>query len=99
MQRIVILHHHAPYNTSLTASPIISHLPDTNKVLSRTQRFRKPPLFFGEPIPFDLVHKLKRKYETSNLLLILSFLFKASPRTKTMKILTLRIYKYTKSAN
>ena len=41
----------SPYNSTPTASPNISNLPDANEVLSRPQRNRKAPTFFGEPIP------------------------------------------------
>ena len=51
----------SPYNPTSTASPNISNLPDANEVLSRPQRNRKAPTFFGEPIPSDLLHKLKKK--------------------------------------
>ena len=49
------------YNPSPTPSPNVSNLPDANEVLSRPQRNRKAPIFFGEPIPSDLLHKLKKK--------------------------------------
>ena len=51
----------SPYNPTPTASPNTSYLPDANEVLSRPQRNRKAPTFFGEPIPSDLLHKLKKK--------------------------------------
>ena len=38
-----------------------------NEVLSRPQRNKKPPTFFGEPFPSDLIHSLKKKQETRNL--------------------------------
>ena len=47
----------SPYNTTPTASHNISNLPDANEVLSRRQQNRKPPTFFGGPIPSDLIHK------------------------------------------
>ena len=56
--------HNSPtshYNPTPKASPNISNLPDANEVLSRPQRNRKAPTFFGEPIPSDLLHKLKKK--------------------------------------
>ena len=49
------------YNPTPTASPNISNLPDANEVLSSPQRNRNAPTFFGEPIPSDLLHKLKEK--------------------------------------
>ena len=51
----------SPHKSTPTASPNVSNLPDANEVLSRPQRNRKAPPFFGEPIPSDLVHKLKTK--------------------------------------
>ena len=51
----------SPYNSTPTASPNISNLPDANEVLSRPQRKRKPPTIFGESIPSDLIQKLKKK--------------------------------------
>ena len=51
----------SPHNSTPTASPNVSKLPDANEVLSRPQRNRKAPTFFGEPIPSDLLHKLKKK--------------------------------------
>ena len=57
--------HHSPtsslYNSTPTALPNVSNLPDANEALSRPQRNRKAPTFFGEPIPSDLLHKLKKK--------------------------------------
>ena len=50
-----------PYNSTPTASPNISNFPHANEVLSRPQRNRKAPTFFGEPIPSDLIQKLKEK--------------------------------------
>ena len=51
----------SPYTPTPTASPNISNLPDANEILSRPQRNGKAPTFFGEPIPSDLIHKLKKK--------------------------------------
>ena len=51
----------SPHNSTPTASPNISNLPDANGVLSRSQRNRRAPTFFGEPIPSDLIHKIKKK--------------------------------------
>ena len=51
----------SPHNSTPTASPNVSNLPDANEVLSRPQRNRKAPTFFGEPIPSDLIQKLKEK--------------------------------------
>ena len=51
----------SPHNSTPTASTNISNLPEANEVLSRPQRNRKAPKFFGEPIPSDLPHKLKKK--------------------------------------
>ena len=51
----------SPYISNPTASPNISNLPDANEVLSRTRRNRKALTFFGEPIPSDLIQKLKKK--------------------------------------
>ena len=51
----------SPHNSTTTASPNVSNLPDANEVLSRPQRNRKAPTFFGEPIPSNLIHKLKKK--------------------------------------
>ena len=49
------------YDSTPTASTKISNLPDTNEVLSRPQRNKKAPKFFGESIPSDLPHKLKEE--------------------------------------
>ena len=51
----------SPHNSTPTAPPNISNLPDANEILSRPQRNRKASTFFGEPIPSDLIHKLKKK--------------------------------------
>ena len=51
----------SPYNSTPTASPNISNLPDANEILSRPPRNRKAPTFFGEPIPSYLLHKLRKK--------------------------------------
>ena len=50
-----------PYNFTPTSSPNISTLPDANEVLSRLQRYRKVPTFFDQPIPSELIYKLKNK--------------------------------------
>ena len=51
----------SPYNSTPTELPNMSNLPYANEVLCRPQRNRKAPTFFGEPIPSDLIHKLKKK--------------------------------------
>ena len=74
----------SPYNFTPTASPKKSNLTDANEILSRPQRNRKAPTFFGEPIPSDLLHKLKKKYR-HKISLNKTFYNKSVPTHKTVK--------------
>ena len=49
------------YKTTFTASSNMFNLPDANEILFRPPRKRKPPTYFGEPIPSDLIHKHEAK--------------------------------------
>ena len=53
--------HNSPTSSLYNSTPTASNLPDANEVLSRPQRNREAPTFFGEPIPSDLLQKLKKK--------------------------------------
>ena len=48
------------YNSTPTASPNISNLRDANEVMRRPESNGKAPTFFDEPIPSNLINKLKK---------------------------------------
>ena len=73
------------YDSTDTASPIISKLPNANEVLRRPQSNGKPPTFFGEPVPSDLIHELNKKRD-KKFLYINIFRRKAYRLTHKIKI-------------